>query len=100
MFKTIVVGIDGRQGGQDALALAASLQRVFAGDLVAVHAFALDYYRGRGADGEHEEVLHDRAQGSPGRRSSAPAYRPGPSWSPMARPAAPCTVPRLTVTPT
>ena len=27
MFKTIVVGIDGRQGGQDALALAASLQR-------------------------------------------------------------------------
>ena len=62
MFKTIVVGIDGRQGGQDALALAASLQRVFAGELVAVHAFALDYYRGRGADVEHEEVLHDRAQ--------------------------------------
>lgn len=62
MFKTIVVGIDGRQGGQDALALAASLQRVCASDLVAVHAFALDYYRGRGADVEYENVLRDRAQ--------------------------------------
>jgi nucleotide-binding universal stress UspA family protein len=62
MFKTIVVGIDGRQGGQDALALAALLQRVFASDLVAVHAFALDYVRGRGADVEYEKVLHDRAQ--------------------------------------
>jgi nucleotide-binding universal stress UspA family protein len=62
MFKTIIVGVDGREGGQDALALAASLQHAFASDLVAVHAFALDYYRGRGADVDHEEVLCDRAQ--------------------------------------
>ena len=62
MFKTIIVGVDGREGGQDALALAASLQHVFASDLVAVHAFGLDYYRGRGADVEHENVLQERAQ--------------------------------------
>ena len=39
MFRTIVVGVDGREGGRDALALAASLQGVFGSDLVAVHAF-------------------------------------------------------------
>jgi nucleotide-binding universal stress UspA family protein len=39
MFETIVVGVDGREGGRDALALAASLQRVFASEVVAVHAF-------------------------------------------------------------
>lgn len=49
MFKTIIVGVDGRDGGRDALALAASLQRVFAGDLIAVHAFPVDYYVGRAA---------------------------------------------------
>ena len=61
MFKTIIVGVDGRDGGRDALALAASLQRVFASDLVAVHAFPLDYYVGRGADGEYEKVIQERA---------------------------------------
>jgi nucleotide-binding universal stress UspA family protein len=61
MFKTIIVGVDGRQGGRDALALAASLQRAFAGDLVAVHAFRVDHYLGRGADGEYEQAMHDRA---------------------------------------
>jgi nucleotide-binding universal stress UspA family protein len=61
MFKTIIVGIDGREGGRDALALADSLQRVVGSDLVAVHAFPLDNYLGRGADGEYEKVIHDRA---------------------------------------
>jgi nucleotide-binding universal stress UspA family protein len=61
MFETIVVGVDGREGGRDALALAAVLQRVFASEIVAVHAFPLDYYLGRGADGEYEQVVHDRA---------------------------------------
>ena len=61
MFKTIIVGVDGREGGRDALALAASLQPVFASDIVAVHAFPLDYYLGRGADGEYEQVIHERA---------------------------------------
>ena len=61
MFKTIIVGVDGREGGRDALTLAASLQRVLGGDLVALHAFPLDYYLGRGADGAYEKVIHDRA---------------------------------------
>ena len=61
MFKTIIVGVDGREGGRDALALAGSLQRVFASHLVALHAFPLDHYIGRGADGEYEQAIHDRA---------------------------------------
>jgi nucleotide-binding universal stress UspA family protein len=61
MFKTIIVGVDGRDGGRDALALAGSLQRAFASDLVAVHVFPVDYYVGRGANGEYEEALHDLA---------------------------------------
>jgi len=61
MFKTIVVGVDGRDGGRDALALAGSLQRVFASDLVAVHVFPVDYYLGRGANGAYEEAMHERA---------------------------------------
>jgi len=63
MFKTIIVGVDGREGGRDALTLAASLQRVLGGDLVALHAFPLDHYLGRGADGAYEKVVHDRAVG-------------------------------------
>ncbi|HEX6695542.1 MAG TPA: universal stress protein [Solirubrobacteraceae bacterium] len=61
MFKTIIVGVDGRGGGRDALALAASLHGVFGSAVVAVHAYPLDYYRGRLADGEYEQVVHDRA---------------------------------------
>jgi nucleotide-binding universal stress UspA family protein len=61
MFKTIIVGIDGLDGGRDALALAGSLGGVFGSDLVAVHAFPLDNFLGRGADGEYEKVIHDRA---------------------------------------
>jgi nucleotide-binding universal stress UspA family protein len=61
MFKTIVVGIDGREGGRDALTLAGSLQRVCASEIVAVLAFPLDDYLGRGAGGEYEKVIHDRA---------------------------------------
>jgi nucleotide-binding universal stress UspA family protein len=80
MFKTIIVGVDGREGGQDALALAASLQRVFASDLVAVHAFPLDYYRGRGADVAYEKILNDRAQ----RLARDEVERSGVSASPFA----------------
>jgi nucleotide-binding universal stress UspA family protein len=61
MFKTVIVGVDGREGGRDALALAASLQRIFASDVIAVHAFPLDLYLGRGADGEYDDAIHERA---------------------------------------
>ena len=62
MFKTIIVGVDGREGGRDALALAGTLQQHLGSDLVAVHAFPLEYYLGRGADGEYEEVVNERAR--------------------------------------
>ena len=40
MFTRIVVGVDCREGGRDALALAALLQSVGGGELLAVHACA------------------------------------------------------------
>jgi nucleotide-binding universal stress UspA family protein len=39
VFNTIVVGVDGRQGGRDALRLAGQLAEVSGGDLVAVRVF-------------------------------------------------------------
>jgi nucleotide-binding universal stress UspA family protein len=47
MFKTIVVGVDGRDGGRDALSLAARLALVAGGELVAVRAVPIDYYASR-----------------------------------------------------
>jgi len=42
VFKRIVVGVDGREGGRDALALAGLLQRACGGELVAVYAYPYD----------------------------------------------------------
>jgi nucleotide-binding universal stress UspA family protein len=42
VFKRIVVGVDGREGGRDALALAGLLQRACGGELVAVYAYPFD----------------------------------------------------------
>jgi nucleotide-binding universal stress UspA family protein len=42
MFKRILVGVDGREGGRDALALAATLQRVGGGEIVAAHVYLYD----------------------------------------------------------
>jgi nucleotide-binding universal stress UspA family protein len=44
MFKTIIVGVDGRVGGRDALALAGRLALLAGGDLVAVRVLPFDYY--------------------------------------------------------
>jgi nucleotide-binding universal stress UspA family protein len=41
LFERIVVGVDGSDGGRDALALAALLQRVGGGELIAVHVYSL-----------------------------------------------------------
>jgi nucleotide-binding universal stress UspA family protein len=38
VFRRIVVGVDGREGGRDALALAGLLQRACGGEVVALHA--------------------------------------------------------------
>jgi len=42
MFNRILVGVDGREGGRDALALAADLQRLGGGEIVAVHVYLYD----------------------------------------------------------
>ena len=63
MFNTIVVGIDGREGGRDALALGERLRRLFGGELVAVHAYPYDFFVPRGSTPDFESVLHGNAQG-------------------------------------
>jgi len=47
-FGTVVVGVDGREGGRDALALAGRLAALAGGDVVAVRVIPYDYYVGRG----------------------------------------------------
>ena len=44
MFDTIVIGVDAREGGRDALALAARLARSFDSGLIAVHAYPYDWF--------------------------------------------------------
>jgi nucleotide-binding universal stress UspA family protein len=47
MFETIVVGVDGREGGRDALSLAARLALISGGEIVAVRVLPFDYYVSR-----------------------------------------------------
>jgi nucleotide-binding universal stress UspA family protein len=61
MFNTIVVGIDGREGGRDALALAERLRQLFGGELVAVHAYPYDFFVSRGATPDFESIMHGNA---------------------------------------
>lgn len=61
MFNTIIVGVDGREGGRDALALADRVAQIFGGHLVAVHAYRHDYFIGRGADPDFEAAMHEAA---------------------------------------
>lgn len=61
MFNTIVVGVDGREGGRDALALADRLRCVFGGDLVAVYAYPNDFFVTRGVNPDFESVMHGNA---------------------------------------
>jgi nucleotide-binding universal stress UspA family protein len=62
MFNKIIVGVDGREGGRDALALAARLARLFGGDLVAVHAYPYDLFARRGATPDLDSIMHGDAQ--------------------------------------
>lgn len=62
MFSTIIVGVDARPGGRDALALARTLSDLFSSRLVAVHAYRYDYFVSRGSTGTFEAVMHDAAQ--------------------------------------
>ncbi len=62
MFTKIIVGVDGREGGRDALALAARLARLFGGELIAVNAYAYDLFSHRGTTPDLESIVHGSAQ--------------------------------------
>jgi nucleotide-binding universal stress UspA family protein len=62
MFNKIIVGVDGREGGRDALALAARLAGLFGGDLVAVYAYPYDLFARRGATSDLDGIRHDHAE--------------------------------------
>jgi nucleotide-binding universal stress UspA family protein len=62
MFKTIVAGTDGREGGRDALSLAGRLARMSGADLVAVRVLPFDYYSTRAASPSFGEVADQDAR--------------------------------------
>ena len=62
MFNKIIVGVDGRQGGRDALALASRLASLFGGELVAVYAYPYDLFISRGATPDFETIMHGNAE--------------------------------------
>lgn len=59
MFSTIIVGVDGRQGGRDALALAERLRVASGGGLVALQAYPYEYFVSRGANADFDAVIRD-----------------------------------------
>jgi nucleotide-binding universal stress UspA family protein len=59
MFGRIVVGVDRREGGRDALALATLLQGVCGGELVAVYVYPFDRTVSLDDAGAVEAVLHE-----------------------------------------
>jgi nucleotide-binding universal stress UspA family protein len=62
VFSKIIVGVDGREGGRDALALAARLASVFGSDLVAVHAYPYDLFVSRGDTPDFDAIMHANAE--------------------------------------
>jgi nucleotide-binding universal stress UspA family protein len=61
MFKTIIVGVDAREGGRDALALASALAQISGGELIAVHAYPYDYFISRGSSDKFDSAMHSAA---------------------------------------
>lgn len=61
-IHTMIVGVDGRQGGRDALALAQRLRAV-TGGLVAVQAYSCDFYASAVADPAYEAKVSDEVHG-------------------------------------
>lgn len=58
-FARIVVGVDGHEGGADALALAGMLQTAGGGELIAVHVYPFDRSVSLDRAEEYEAGLHD-----------------------------------------
>ena len=57
MFDTIIVGVDGREGGRDALALAGLLERKFDSALVAVVAYPYDPFPSRASSRAFDAIV-------------------------------------------
>ncbi|HEX7298285.1 MAG TPA: universal stress protein [Solirubrobacteraceae bacterium] len=57
MFDKVIVGVDGREGGRDALAFAAALARVSASTLVAVRAYPYETHPSRASVRGFEEQI-------------------------------------------
>jgi nucleotide-binding universal stress UspA family protein len=62
VFNKIIVGVDGREGGRDALALAARLASGVGGELVAVYAYPYDIFVSRGETPDFESTMHANAE--------------------------------------
>jgi nucleotide-binding universal stress UspA family protein len=62
MFETIVVGVDGREGGRDALSLAGRLALVAGGELVAVRALPFEYYVARAGAPPYSTIAEQDAE--------------------------------------
>jgi nucleotide-binding universal stress UspA family protein len=62
MFTTIVVGVDGLQGGRDALALARRIGELAGGELVAVHVHPYEPFPLRGLRLDIEALAREDAQ--------------------------------------
>jgi nucleotide-binding universal stress UspA family protein len=63
MFEKTVVGVDHREGGRDALALAATLSAVTGGELIAVRAYPHEALPSRAMVGGFEEDMRADASG-------------------------------------
>jgi len=61
MFNTIVVGVDGREGGRDALALAGRLAMLNGGELIAVRVLPFDYYVSRAGSPPYSSLAEQDA---------------------------------------
>ena len=59
MFNTIIVGVDGRAGGRDALALADRLRAATSAGLIALQAYPYEYFVSRGANADFDAVMRD-----------------------------------------
>ena len=62
MFTTILVGVDGLQGGRDALALAQRISNLAGGELVAVHVHPYEPFPMRGLRTDVEALAREEAQ--------------------------------------
>jgi nucleotide-binding universal stress UspA family protein len=62
VFNKIIVGVDGREGGRDALVLASRLASLSGGELVAVYAYPYDLLISRGVTPDFESIMHANAE--------------------------------------